>query len=63
MVFYRRLLWWHARVQAIIVDMDNALELDGYISMDTCALHRHIFNWVMFMDRGILLCFLLTLTI
>ena len=44
------------------MDMDNALELDGYISMDSCALHRHIFNWVMFMDRGILLCFL-TLTI
>lgn len=43
------------------MDMDNALELDGCISMDTCALHRRIFNWVMFMDRGMLLCFL-TLT-
>ena len=40
------------------MDMDNALELDGYISMDTCTLHRRIFNWVMFMDRGIHLIFL-----
>lgn len=41
-------------MQAVIMDMDNALELDGYISMDTSSLHRHFFNWVMLMGRGTL---------
>lgn len=41
-------------MRTIIMDMGNALELDCYISMDTCTVHRHIFNWVMLMGRGTL---------
>jgi hypothetical protein len=52
MVFSWKLLWWDPRIRTVIMDMDIDLELDCYISMDTCTVHRHIFNWVMFMGRG-----------